>query len=161
MDKWPAFVNTVMDLLVPQKVRNFSTNWETVSFSRRTLVVWSKLGMLHVLNCTLVATQFFRFPCNGIGRNIMKFIPEARNVCVIYSAESLYWNCVLYHITPRNYVCAWEWTLLGLQRFKKKPRTSWASIGNKLENEKEVGLHGSFTLTVVYMLWHPVQDHNL
>jgi hypothetical protein len=26
MDKWPAFVNTVMDLLVPQKVRNFSTN---------------------------------------------------------------------------------------------------------------------------------------
>jgi hypothetical protein len=37
-DIWLASVSTVMILLVPQNAGNFSTDWETVSFSRMTLL---------------------------------------------------------------------------------------------------------------------------
>jgi hypothetical protein len=37
-DQWLALVNTVMNLRVPYKVRNFSTSLGTISFSRRTLM---------------------------------------------------------------------------------------------------------------------------
>jgi hypothetical protein len=37
-DRWRALVNAVMDLRVPKKVGNFLTNYEPISFSRRTLL---------------------------------------------------------------------------------------------------------------------------
>jgi hypothetical protein len=36
-DQWRALVNTVMNLWVPQKAKNFLTNRATISFSRKTL----------------------------------------------------------------------------------------------------------------------------
>lgn len=34
----PTVVNTVMNILVPQKAGNFFTIWATISFSRKTLL---------------------------------------------------------------------------------------------------------------------------
>ena len=38
MDRWRAVVNAAMNLRVPYNAGNFLTSWETVSFSRRTLL---------------------------------------------------------------------------------------------------------------------------
>jgi len=38
-DQWLDLVKTVMNLQVPYKVRNFLTNWVTISFSRRNLLL--------------------------------------------------------------------------------------------------------------------------
>jgi len=46
-----ALLNTVMNLLVPQKAGNLLTNWSTISFSRKTLLH----GVRWVLNGKMTA----------------------------------------------------------------------------------------------------------
>jgi hypothetical protein len=38
-DQWPALVNTIMNLLIPQKAGNSLTKYTTISISRRTLLL--------------------------------------------------------------------------------------------------------------------------
>jgi hypothetical protein len=37
-DQWPALVNTIMSLLVPQRAGNFLSSCVIISYSRRTLL---------------------------------------------------------------------------------------------------------------------------
>ena len=50
-DRWETLVNVVTDLWVTYNVRNFSTSWGSVSFSRRTL--------LHVVMVSNTTDRYF------------------------------------------------------------------------------------------------------
>jgi hypothetical protein len=62
-DQWWAVVNTVINLRVPWKARNFLTSWVTISFWRRDCAPWSltvTVGLcLHFGECR---TDFYRRP---------------------------------------------------------------------------------------------------
>jgi hypothetical protein len=74
-DRWRAFVNAVMNLLVPQIAGKFLTRWGSISFSGRTVLC----GVSHSLN---IFTERV-----GVVINVWAFIKKMREYCNILGRD--------------------------------------------------------------------------